>query len=239
MRRYQDLLKPKVTHAVTIISGGLDSTVLAYLLHRSGAKLTLLSFDYGQRHRAELTYARRTAEALKAEHHVVDLTGLLTLLTGSALTDNSVDVPDGHYTDAAMRATVVPNRNAIMLDVAVARAVSAGADAVAFGAHAGDHPIYPDCRPAFLRAFEQMAVTANEGFAHPQFRVLAPFIDLAKSDIAALGAQLGVPLADTWSCYKGGAVHCGTCGTCVERREAFEVAGVVDPTVYGPSTGVR
>jgi 7-cyano-7-deazaguanine synthase len=239
MTRLKDLVTPKVTHAVAIISGGLDSTVLAYLLHGSGAKLTLLSFDYGQRHRTELTYARRTAAALNAEHHVVDLTGLLALLTGSALTDNSVDVPDGHYTDAAMRATVVPNRNAIMLDVAVARAVSAGADAVAFGAHAGDHPIYPDCRPVFLRAFEQMAVTANEGFAHPQFRVLAPFIDLAKSDIAALGAQLGVPFADTWSCYKGGAVHCGTCGTCVERREAFEVAGVVDPTVYGPAAGVR
>src|SRR4051812_1450352 len=113
----QDLVNLKVTHAVAIISGGLDSTVLAYLLHRRGAKLTLLSFDYGQRHRTELTYARRTAETLNAEHHVVDLTGLLALLTGSALTDNSVDVPDGHYTDAAMRATVVPNRNAIMLDV--------------------------------------------------------------------------------------------------------------------------
>ena len=237
MTPLHDLLNPKVSHAVAIVSGGLDSTVLAYLLHGGGAKLTLLSFDYGQRHRTELTYARRTAEALKAERHVVDLTGLLTLLTGSALTDNSVDVPDGHYTDAAMRATVVPNRNAIMLDVAVARAVSAGADAVAFGAHAGDHPIYPDCRPAFLRAFEQMAVTANEGFAHPQFRVLAPFIDLAKSDIAALGAQLGVPFADTWSCYKGGSVHCGMCGTCVERREAFEVAGVADPTVYGERSG--
>lgn len=239
MTRYQDLVKPKVTHAVAIISGGLDSTVLAYLLHRSGAMLTLLSFDYGQRHSTELTYARRTAEALNAEHHVVDLTGLLALLTGSALTDNSVDVPDGHYSDAAMRATVVPNRNAIMLDVAVARAVSAGADAVVFGAHAGDHPIYPDCRPVFLRAFEQMAVTANEGFAHPQFRVLAPFIDVVKSDIAAFGAQLGVPFADTWSCYKGGAVHCGTCGTCVERREAFEVAGVMDPTVYGSAAGVE
>jgi 7-cyano-7-deazaguanine synthase len=224
---------------VTIISGGLDSTVLAYLLHRNGAALTLLSFDYGQRHRTELTYARRTAEVLHAEHHLVDLTGLVTLLTGSALTDTKVDVPDGHYSDAAMRATVVPNRNAIMLDVAVARAVSAGADAVAFGAHAGDHPIYPDCRPEFLRAYQQMASAANEGFAHPRFRVLAPFIDVAKSDIAALGAHLGVPFADTWSCYKGGPAHCGRCGTCVERREAFAVAGVADPTEYAVDIGVR
>jgi 7-cyano-7-deazaguanine synthase len=211
----------------------MDSTVLAYLLHHNGAALTLLSFDYGQRHRTELGYARRTAQKLAAEHHVVDLTGILPLLSGSALTDAAVDVPDGHYTDTSMRATVVPNRNAIMLDVAVARAISAGADAVAFGAHAGDHPIYPDCRPAFLQAFEHMALVAHEAFATSGFRVLAPFIALSKADIAALGAQLGVPYVDTWSCYKGGAAHCGMCGTCVERREAFELAGVPDHTVYG------
>ncbi|GIF76210.1 7-cyano-7-deazaguanine synthase QueC [Asanoa siamensis] len=237
MTEYHDLVRPKVTHAVTILSGGLDSTVLAYLLHRSGTRLTLLSFDYGQRHRTELSYARRTARALGAEHHVVDLSGVLPLLTGSALTDRTVDVPDGHYTDEAMRATVVPNRNAIMLDIAVARAVSAGADAVAFGAHAGDHPIYPDCRPVFVQAFEQMAVTANEGFADPRFRVLAPFMAEAKSDIVRVGAQLRVPFSDTWSCYKGGGVHCGTCGTCVERREAFEHARILDPTEYGAGVG--
>jgi 7-cyano-7-deazaguanine synthase len=137
-----------------------------------------------------------------------------------------------------MRATVVPNRNAIMLDVAVARAVATGADAVAFGAHAGDHPIYPDCRKVFLTAYEHAARVANEGFIGSGFRVLAPFIGLAKSDIAALGAQLGVPFTDTWSCYKGGSTHCGTCGTCVERREAFEVARVADPTVYDAGAGV-
>lgn len=237
MKRFSSGAIPKVEHAVTIISGGLDSTVLAYLLDHHGTALTLLSFDYGQRHRTEMTYARRTADVLDAEHRVVDLTSLVALLKGSALTDNSVDVPDGHYTDTAMRATVVPNRNAMMLDVAVARAVSAGADAVAFGAHAGDHPIYPDCRPEFLQAYEQMALTANEGFVHPEFRVLAPFIDVAKADIVTLGAELGVPFANTWSCYKGGTVHCGTCGTCVERREAFDLAGVADPTIYEP-TGV-
>lgn len=234
---FEELVKPTPAHAVAIISGGMDSTVLAYLLHHHGSALTLLSFDYGQRHRAELDYARRTAQALDAEHYVLDLTFLLPLLSGSALTDARVDVPDGHYTDTSMRATVVPNRNAIMLDVAVASAVSTGADAVAFGAHAGDHPIYPDCRPAFRTAYERTARIANAGFIHPEFRVLAPFIRSAKSDITALGMQLGVPFADTWSCYKGGSTHCGTCGTCVERREAFEVAGMADPTVYGSGSG--
>lgn len=225
-------------HAVVIISGGMDSTVLAYALHRAGARLTLLSCDYGQRHRRELDFAARTADALQVPHVVVDLTGLTGVLTGSALTDARVDVPDGHYTDASMRATVVPNRNAIMLDVAVARAVSVGADAVAFGAHAGDHPIYPDCRPAFLTAYEQTVRLGNEGFIDPGFRVLAPFIDLTKADIAQLGDLAAVPFTDTWSCYKGGEVHCGTCGTCVERREAFTLAGLTDPTEYAAAPGV-
>ncbi|MEU1752853.1 7-cyano-7-deazaguanine synthase QueC [Micromonospora matsumotoense] len=226
------LVTPVPTHVVVIVSGGMDSTVLAYALHRAGSAVTLLSFDYGQRHRRELGYAARTAEALRVPHDVVDLTGIVGVLSGSALTDVRVDVPDGHYTDASMRATVVPNRNAIMLDVAVARAVSAGADAVGFGAHAGDHPIYPDCRPAFLAAYESAARIANEGFLPAGFRVVAPFIGWSKADIARLGDVIGVPFAATWSCYKGGQRHCGTCGTCVERREAFEVAGVTDPTAY-------
>jgi 7-cyano-7-deazaguanine synthase len=136
-----------------------------------------------------------------------------------------------------MRATVVPNRNAIMLDVAVARAVAVGAGAVAFGAHAGDHPIHPDCRPAFMQAYQQMALLANEGFTPPGFAVLAPFLAASKADIVTLGDRLGVPFADTWSCYRGGETHCGTCGTCVERREAFVMAGVADPTGYARSRG--
>lgn len=235
----QGLATDHTARVVVIVSGGLDSAVLAYLLHRNAVAVTVLSFDYGQRHRTELGYARRVAQALNAEHHLVDLSGLGRLLAGSALTDRRVGVPDGHYTDTAMRATVVPNRNAIMLDVAVAAAVSGGAHAVAFGAHAGDHPIYPDCRPEFLDVYERTVLTANEGFITPGFRVLAPFIDLSKSDIVGLGAHLGVPFADTWSCYKGGPVHCGTCGTCVERREAFQIAGVADSTVYEPGVEVR
>lgn len=221
-----------ITHAVVIVSGGMDSTVASYLMHRGSARLTLLSFDYGQRHRVEIDHARRTSQALSADHHVIDLTGVTRLLSGSALTDATVPVPDGYYTDSSMRTTVVPNRNAIMLDVAVGQAVAVGADAVVFGAHAGDHPVYPDCRPAFLRAYQRMAMLANEGFAHPQLRVLAPFLERTKADIAAIGAQLGVPFTNTWSCYKGGSLHCGLCGTCVERREAFQLGGVADPTVY-------
>lgn len=223
---------PATGHAVVILSGGLDSTVLAYRMRAEGHTLTLLSFDYGQRHRCELDYASRTARKLGSDHHVVDLTALTGLLTGSSLTDTAVVVPDGHYTDSSMRTTVVPNRNALMLDIAVACAVARGAEAVAFGAHSGDHPIYPDCRPTFVEAYRRMALIANEGFTTTGFTILAPLLHETKAGIVATGAALGVPFADTWSCYKGGSTHCGTCGTCVERRDAFELASVQDPTVY-------
>lgn len=219
-------------HVVLILSGGLDSTVLGYRLRADGCRLTMLSFDYGQRHRRELEFARRTAVRLAGVHRVVDLSAIAGLLAGSSLTDSSVEVPDGHYTDASMAATVVPNRNAIMLDVAVAQAVALKADAVAFGAHAGDHPVYPDCRPRFVEVYRQMVKVANQGFLHPRFVLLAPFMRLSKADIVRVGAELKVPFAETWSCYRGGDRHCGTCGTCVERREAFQLAGLADPTVY-------
>lgn len=226
------LVEPVPEHVVLILSGGLDSTVLGYRLRADGTRLTMLSFDYGQRHRCELGYARRTAAKLTGAHRVIDLSALSSMLAGSSLTDAAVEVPDGHYTDLSMRMTVVPNRNAIMLDVAVAQAVAVQAGAVAFGAHAGDHPIYPDCRPVFLDAYRRMVLLANEGFLAPQFTVLAPFLGLSKADVVRIGADLGVPFVETWSCYKGGERHCGRCGTCVERREAFQVAGVSDPTEY-------
>ncbi|WP_181799490.1 7-cyano-7-deazaguanine synthase QueC [Kitasatospora acidiphila] len=223
-------------HAIVIASGGLDSTTVAYWLADRGAILTMLSFDYGQRHRTELQYAGRIAGHLGASHEVVDLSGLGRLLTGSALTDLGVRVPDGHYTAETMRSTVVPNRNTIMLSVAVAGAVATGADAVAFGAHSGDHAIYPDCRASFFDQFAAMTREGNEGFLADGFELLAPFIGLTKADIVEIGRQLGVPFEDTWSCYKGGQVHCGTCGTCTERIEAFALAGVSDPTVYASAT---
>ena len=217
---------------VAVVSGGLDSAVLAHHLRREGWALRLLSFDYGQRHAVELDHARSLAAAMGAPHDVVDLRPAGALLSGSALTDPDVEVPDGHYTDDSMKATVVANRNAIFAMVAVGVAVADGAAGVGLGIHAGDHPLYPDCRPPFVAAAEHLARVANEGFVPTDFAVLAPFLAWSKADIVRRGAELDVPFAAPWSCYKGGAVHCGTCGTCVERREAFELAGVPDPTEY-------
>jgi 7-cyano-7-deazaguanine synthase len=218
--------------AVVMASGGLDSITLVYHLRALGCQVRLLSFDYGQRHRRELDAAAKVAGILGLRHQVVDLRQVGALLGGSALTDSDVAVPDGHYTDESMRVTVVPNRNALMLDVAVAVAVADGCDAVAFGAHGGDHAVYPDCRPEFVEAFAVSARLANEGFLPEWFAVLAPFLGWAKADIVRLGAGYGVPFGLTWSCYRGGRQQCGTCGTCTERREAFGLAEIADPTVY-------
>ncbi|MET8683609.1 7-cyano-7-deazaguanine synthase QueC [Streptomyces sp. NPDC004732] len=219
-------------HAVVIASGGLDSTAAAYLLASQGSSVSLLSFDYGQRHRKELESAARIAALLDAAHEVVDLTSVGRLLGGSALTDTGVAVPDGHYSDESMRITVVPNRNAIMLEVAAGVAVASKADAVAFGAHAGDHFIYPDCRPEFFEKLAASIRAGNEGFLAEGFQLVAPFLNVTKADIVETAAELQVPFELTWSCYKGGEVHCGTCGTCTERREAFALAEVPDPTAY-------
>lgn len=216
--------------AVVIFSGGLDSTVLLTAASRGEDPVVALSFDYGQRHRRELESAEQIANLLGVAHHVVDLAGVGQLLGGSALTDEAVPVPDGHYAEESMKATIVPNRNAIMLSVAVGYAVANGHDEVLFGAHAGDHFIYPDCRPAFVDLMDATAQAANDGIA--DVRVRAPFRTATKTDIALLGAKIDAPLAMSWSCYKGGTEHCGTCGTCVERREAFAEAELADPTIY-------
>lgn len=221
-----------MTLVVTTLSGGLDSVTLAHELASDGHELVALSFHYGQRHVKELDRASRCADRLGAEHRVVDLRSVGDLLAGSALTDVAVDVPEGHYTDASMAATVVPNRNAILLSVAIGVAVARGANGVATAVHTGDHAVYPDCRPEFIEAIEHEARVANEGFIDGGFRVLAPFLHLAKDEIVRRGAALGVPFEETWSCYLGNELHCGRCGTCVERREAFELAAVPDPTPY-------
>lgn len=217
--------------AVAIVSGGLDSVTLAYLLHAEGYALHLLAFDYGQRHKKELTFAELCAERLKAEFDIIDLSHIGKYLKGSALTDD-IEVPDGHYAAPNMAITVVPNRNAIMLTLAYGIAVAENAELVAIGAHGGDHFIYPDCRPEFIAAFDTMQRHAVAGFGHPKLQLAAPFLHFGKHQIVKLGTALQVPYGDTWSCYKGEERHCGTCGTCVERREAFELAGVADPTLY-------
>lgn len=218
---------------VVVASGGMDSATLAYHYAARGDRLRLVGFDYGQRHRRELQSLDAIGERLRADVSVVDLLGLTAHLHGSALTDpDRVDVPDGHYAEDTMRATVVPNRNAIMLAIATGIAVAEGASTVATGVHAGDHFIYPDCRPAFFDPFADAMRAANDGFTVDGFTLDAPFITLTKAEIAAYGHDLGVDYALTWSCYKGGESHCGRCGTCVERIEAFRDAEVPDPTTY-------
>lgn len=217
--------------AVCIASGGMDSATLAWKYHRDGYDLLLIGFDYGQRHRKELDSLAAIADRLGAEYRIVSLP-LRDALHGSALTSDDVDVPDGHYAEETMKATVVPNRNAIMLSIATGIAVAEGADVVATGVHAGDHFIYPDCRPAFFNPFADAMEHANEGFTVTGFHLEAPFIEMTKAEIAYLGSNLGVDYAITWSCYKGGDIHCGRCGTCVERIEAFIDADVDDPTEY-------
>jgi len=209
----------------------MDSVTLAYLLVFEGFSLHLLSVDYGQRHLKEVEYARLCAQRLDAEFDIADISGVGKLLKGSALTDE-VPVPHGHYAAPNMAITVVPNRNAIMLSIAYGMAVARGAEIVATGVHAGDHFVYPDCRPGFIEAFDEMQRKAVEGFGDESLRLYAPFVEWSKADIVAADARLGVPYADTWSCYEGGEVHCGACGICVERRESFQLAGVPDPTVY-------
>lgn len=222
------------TKVVALCSGGMDSVTLAYMLAQSTDELHLLSFDYGQRHSKELKYSRQCADDLGAKHHLIDLTSLGVLLKGSALSDPEVEVPEGHYAAPTMALTVVPNRNSIMLSIAVGVAVAERANYVAAGMHAGDHPVYPDCRPTFVNHFNQTMQLANEGFTVPAFTVEAPFVNMSKADIVRVGHSLDrkVDYRATWSCYKGGDIHCGRCSTCVERREAFDIAGYPDPTEY-------
>ena len=212
-----------------VCSGGLDSVTLAYKAAKEHECTGLISFDYGQRHKKELDFAAMAAQNLGVPHDVIDISNIGKLLSGSALTDD-VDVPDGHYAEDSMKITVVPNRNAIMLTIAYGVALANGDEAVATAVHGGDHFIYPDCRPGFIGAFQDMQNHALEGLG--EIKLYTPFLNMTKADIVAEGARLGVPFEETWSCYKGAETHCGRCGTCVERREAFDLANVEDPTVY-------
>ncbi|MGV1894545.1 7-cyano-7-deazaguanine synthase QueC [Agrobacterium vitis] len=214
---------------LVVCSGGLDSVSLADKMAAEHELIGLISFDYGQRHKKELDFAALAAKRLGVLHQIIDMTNIGASLTGSALTDD-LDVPDGHYAEETMKITVVPNRNAIMLAIAFGVAAARKADAVALAVHGGDHFIYPDCRPGFIDAFQIMQAHALEGYA--DVKLLAPFVTVSKADIVTEGAKYGTPFDQTWSCYKGGARHCGRCGTCVERREAFHLAGVTDPTDY-------
>ena len=218
---------------IAIVSGGMDSVTMAYHLSTED-ELILVSFDYGQRHRKELRYAAWNADQLEMKHIVVPMGFMADLLHGSSLTSGDVEVPDGHYAEETMKATVVPNRNMIMLSIAAGIAVAESANYIATAVHAGDHFIYPDCRPEFIEAVGIAIDYATAGFSDwsEQPPVVAPFVDISKDEIVRIGDRLDVPYEMTWTCYKGGENHCGRCGTCVERKEAFRLANVLDPTIY-------
>ena len=212
---------------VVIYSGGMDSYTLLHRALAQGWRVHALSFDYGQRHARELDCARAVTQALGIDHEVVDITGIQNLLAGSALTD-SEPVPEGHYEEATMKATVVPNRNMILLSLAIGHAVSQGAEAVWYGAHGGDHAIYPDCRPEFIEQMDRVAQVAN----YEAVRVAAPFMHLTKGQILGEGLAMGLDYRQTWTCYNGRVQACGRCGACTERLEAFAAHGVTDPLPY-------
>lgn len=216
--------------AVILLSGGLDSTVLAAAMLEDGWSLSALSVDYGQRHQRELLAAERVAAALGIPHRILNLSWFASLIPASSQTDASVPVPYGHYAEATMKVTVVPNRNMVMLSVAAAHALGIGAQAIAIAAHAGDHAIYPDCREEFMQAF--LACVRSGNWDADGLHLHRPFVGMSKADIARVGRDANAPMHLTYSCYEGQAVHCGRCGTCVERREAFDLAGVPDPTEY-------
>lgn len=220
----------KQADSIAIVSGGLDSITLVYDMLDKGYTPHMLSFNYGQRHNKELNFAALHAKKLDLRHDIVDLRGLTELISNSALTSHAsehdqIAVPDGHYAEASMKLTVVPNRNMIMLSIAAGVAVNNKYRRIATGVHNGDHFIYPDCRPQFLNHTADAIAAGNEGFHNLDFDILyAPFLNLTKADIAARAIELRVDLSTTWSCYKGGMKHCGRCGTCVERLEAINEA---------------
>lgn len=215
--------------AIAVYSGGMDSTVMLYAMLEEGIDLRgALSVDYGQKHRKEIQSAKKICESLGIEHQIADLKGISRLFGSSGLTDSDTDVPEGHYEEDAMKQTVVPNRNMILISVATAWAITKGAEAVAYAAHSGDHAIYPDCRESFADALDHAMQLCDWS----EVRLYRPFVNSSKEEIVIEGHRLGSPLGSTWSCYKGGDLHCGKCGTCIERREAFHLSGIEDPTAY-------
>jgi 7-cyano-7-deazaguanine synthase len=213
---------------VVLLSGGMDSVTALY---EAGVKYDVagaVSFHYGSKHNErEIPFAAYQAKQLGVPHRVIHL-DFIGELFESDLLKRGAEIPKGHYEEQTMKKTVVPFRNGIMLSIAAGYAESKEAHGLVIAAHAGDHAIYPDCREEFMKA---MGDAIRLG-TYARIEVIRPFISMTKADIAARGQQLGVDYSHTWSCYVGGEFHCGECGTCVERREAFSLAGVPDPTIY-------
>ena len=212
--------------AVIVLSGGVDSTTMLYEYRERIA--VAVTYDYGSKHNAkEIPFAQLHCQRLGIEHVVIPL-DFMQQYFQSSLLQGGEEIPEGHYAAENMKSTVVPFRNAIMLSVAVGLAESRGLQSVFIANHAGDHAIYPDCRPEFVEAFSH----ATKAGTFVGVEILAPYTNISKTEIARHGARLGINYAETYSCYKGGEVHCGVCGTCRERREALHDAGIDDPTTY-------
>ncbi|HEX6344843.1 7-cyano-7-deazaguanine synthase [Umezawaea sp.] len=212
---------------IAVVSGGIDSVVMAHHLAERGHTLHVLSIDYGQRHDKELAFARAAADRLGFPYEQADLSAVKSVFRGSSLTDRTVEVPK-FGTPTTRNPNIVPNRNALLLSVAFALAVVEEADAVAFGVMADD--VGPsDTSPEFLTRFLAMEKVAT---ARPELDLLAPLIELHKTGVVSLGEELGVPWEQTWTCFRGEELHCGVCAACAERRGAFDELGVKDPTEY-------
>lgn len=213
-------------NSVIIVSGGMDSITLLYD-HKDEIALGI-SFDYGSNHNSrEIPFAKMHCERLGIKHITINL-DFMHQYFKSSLLDGADAIPEGHYADDNMKSTVVPFRNGIMLSIAIGIAESNNLDQVFIANHGGDHTIYPDCRPEFIKAIDS---AANAG-TYNNVKVIAPYTQITKSDIARIGKKLGIDYTETWSCYKGGEIHCGKCGTCVERKEALAEAGIEDCTIY-------
>ncbi|NVK10796.1 MAG: 7-cyano-7-deazaguanine synthase QueC [Gammaproteobacteria bacterium] len=214
---------------VVIYSGGMDSFTVLHKAVRDGHDVLAVSFNYGQRHSKELDYAQRVCRTLGVTHDIVDITAMQTLMSNSSLMANSSDdIPEGHYAADNMKSTVVPNRNMILISLAIGYAVNEGAQQVWYGAHSGDHTIYPDCRPEFVEAMQKVSLLAN----FDPVEVVAPYLYGDKISILKDGLAMGLDYGDTWTCYNGREKACGKCGSCVERLEAFELNHASDPLEY-------
>lgn len=212
--------------SVIIVSGGMDSTTLLY--DRRDEIALAISFDYGSNHNArEIPYAEMHCKRLGIEHITIPL-DFMHKYFRSSLLEGADAIPEGHYAAENMKSTVVPFRNGIMLAVAAGVAESRNLTKLLIANHGGDHTIYPDCRPEFISAMD----SATNAGTYVGVRVVAPYTNITKGDIASIGKKLGIDYAETWSCYKGGEKHCGKCGTCVERKEALAYAGIEDTTEY-------
>lgn len=213
--------------SVIIVSGGMDSVTLLHEVHSHGDEIFAITFDYGQRHKKEIEYAKQNCDKLGIPHKTISLS-ILNDIAPSSLTRPETDVPEGEYDGENMKQTVVPNRNMVMLSLSASYAIGIGATRLYYGAHSGDHTIYPDCRPEFVKAISNTLLLCDW---HP-VELVVPYLHGNKETILKRGFELGVDYSQTWTCYNGREKACGKCGSCDERIAAFRALGKIDPVEY-------